>query len=75
LATLATQFSEALSNIEPDEDVTNAVTAHQAVSKALEDDGRLKALGRRPDPHRLLQTTRLDHADQGRRRLRPAREG
>lgn len=45
MATLAAQFSEALSNIEPDEDVANAVTAHHAVRKALKDDDRLRKLG------------------------------
>jgi hypothetical protein len=45
MAVLAVQFKEALSNIEPDEDVKHAIEAHKEVTKALEDDQRLQKLG------------------------------
>jgi hypothetical protein len=45
VATLATQFKEALSNIEPEEDAKNAAEAHKQVSDVLEADTRLKGLG------------------------------
>lgn len=45
MAVLAAQFKDALSNIEPDEDVKHAIEAHNEVRKALEDDERLKKLG------------------------------
>ncbi|RLV49724.1 nucleotidyltransferase [Nocardioides mangrovicus] len=45
MTTLAAQFSDALSNIEPDDDVGNAIEAHKEVTKALKADDRLKKLG------------------------------
>ena len=45
MATLATQFSAALSNIEPEDDAKNAADAHKQVSAVLEADKRLKDLG------------------------------
>lgn len=45
MATLATQFKDALGNIEPGEDAKNAAEAHKQVSAVLEADERLKALG------------------------------
>jgi hypothetical protein len=45
MATLATHFKTALSNIEPDEDAKNAQQAHAEVSDALKADDRLKGLG------------------------------
>lgn len=45
MATLAAQFTEALSNVEPDDDVAHAIEAHQDVAKALKADDRLKKLG------------------------------
>ena len=45
MATLATQFKDALSNIEPGEDAKNAADAHMQVSAVLEADERLKGLG------------------------------
>lgn len=45
MATLATQFKDALGNIEPGDDAKNAADAHKQVSAVLEADERLKALG------------------------------
>ena len=45
MATLATQFREALGNIEPEDDARNAADAHKQVSDVLEADARLKGLG------------------------------
>jgi hypothetical protein len=45
MATLATHFKTALSNIEPNEDAKNAQQAHAEVSDALKADNRLKGLG------------------------------
>jgi hypothetical protein len=45
MATLATQFRDALGNIEPGDDARNAAEAHKQVSALLEADERLKALG------------------------------
>jgi Second Messenger Oligonucleotide or Dinucleotide Synthetase domain len=45
MATLAAQFKDALSNIEPGEDAKNAADAHKQVSTVLEADERLKGLG------------------------------
>jgi len=45
VATLATQFNEALTNVEPAEDVKNAIKAHSTVRKVLTKDERLKKLG------------------------------
>jgi hypothetical protein len=45
VATLATYFNGALSNIEPGEDAKNAAEAHKQVSAVLEADERLKGLG------------------------------
>lgn len=45
MAVLASQFSEALTNIEPDDDVANAIEAHTEVRKALKADDTLKKLG------------------------------
>jgi len=45
MATLATQFKQALGGIEPGDDAKNAADAHKQVSAALEADGRLKNLG------------------------------
>lgn len=45
MATLAAQFTEALSNVEPDDDVEHAIEAHKDVAKALKADDRLKKLG------------------------------
>jgi hypothetical protein len=45
MSTLATQFTEALGNIEPEEDAKNAAEAHKRVSEVLEADLRLKGLG------------------------------
>lgn len=44
MAVLATQFKEALSNIEPVDDVAHAIQAHTEVTKALKADERLKKL-------------------------------
>lgn len=48
MAVLAVQFKDALSNIQPDEDVKHAIKAHNEVTKVLEDDERLKKLGVEP---------------------------
>ena len=45
MATLATQFKQALGDIEPGGDANNAADAHKQVSAALEADERLKNLG------------------------------
>lgn len=45
MATLAAQFTEALSNIEPNDDVKHAIEAHKDVTKALKADERLTKLG------------------------------
>ena len=45
MATLATQFKQALGDIEPTDDAKNASDAHKQVSSVLEDDARLKNLG------------------------------
>lgn len=45
MATLATQFREALSAIEPGEDAEHAQDAHKQVSEALKADERLRKLG------------------------------
>ena len=45
MATLATLFREALSNIEPGEDAENAQQAHKEVSEVLKADERLRKLG------------------------------
>lgn len=48
MATLATLFREALSNIEPGDDATNAQQAHKEVSEVLKADDRLRKLGVSP---------------------------
>lgn len=48
MAVLAAQFKDALSNIEPSEDVAHAMQAHQEVTRALKEDDRLKKLGVSP---------------------------
>lgn len=45
MATLAAQFRDALSNIEPADDVEHAIDAHTQVTDALTNDDRLKELG------------------------------
>lgn len=45
MATLATQFKQALRNIEPGEDAVHAQTAHQEAAAALETDEFLRDLG------------------------------
>lgn len=48
MATLATQFKAALSQIQPAADAKNAAEAHKKVSAALKADDRLKELGVSP---------------------------
>lgn len=48
MTTLSTNFKDALSAIEPDEDKVNAATAHAEVSQVLCADQRLKDLGISP---------------------------
>jgi Second Messenger Oligonucleotide or Dinucleotide Synthetase domain len=48
LATLALQFKQALSNIEPDEDAQHAQSAHKEVAAVLEADDLLVKLGVMP---------------------------
>ncbi|WP_433496818.1 NucA/NucB deoxyribonuclease domain-containing protein [Sphaerimonospora sp. CA-214678] len=48
MATLATQFREALSAIEPGDDAKHAEDAHKQVSKVLEADEKLRKLGVAP---------------------------
>ncbi len=48
MATLATQFREALSAIEPGDDAKHAQDAHKQVSKVLEADEKLRKLGVAP---------------------------
>lgn len=49
MAVLAKQFRDALSNIEPSDDVGHAIEAHTEVRKALKKDDRLKKLGVDPN--------------------------
>lgn len=48
MATLATQFREALGNVEPDDDAANAKAAHKLVSDVLVADEWLRELGADP---------------------------
>ncbi len=48
MATLASQFRSALSNIEPGDDADHAAEAHKQVSEALKGDERLQKLGVSP---------------------------
>jgi hypothetical protein len=45
MSTLATQFKDALGNIEPEKDAKNAAEAHKQVSDVLEANSRLRGLG------------------------------
>lgn len=45
MTTLASYFLQALKNVEPDDDATNAKDAHAEVRKVLKESDALKALG------------------------------
>ena len=45
MTTLASYFLQALKNVEPDDDATNAKAAHAEVRKVLKESDALKALG------------------------------